>query len=272
VPAVTQRPALVVPYANRADYLRVFLELVPRYLEIENGLTDYLIVVSEQVDGGPFSASTARNVGALHALSEAVTHLVFNDVDMIPVAGVDYRHRDRSTICFQNFGGCKILSSDFLAVNGYNSHIAGWGFEDSEFYDRLETFDLDAERWDRSAEAETAVVMDLELGAASPDEARAHTRWYWRRTHDRGPSFVGCPRPLTRYDRSLGWYSQETKERNLLYANGIYNRYPKARRSYYLAHGISSIALETSEVTRDGKIWHVKFERHRVMELAKREE
>jgi hypothetical protein len=262
---VSQYPAIVVPYANRAEYLRLFLDRVPHYLEEVNGFRDYLIIVAEQLDEGLFSAATARSVGARFAMEQpGVTHVVFNDVDMIPVAKIDYQCRE-TTICFLNFGGCKVQLGALERVNGYNPLIAGWGYEDTEFYDRLETFDCDAVRWDRSREAEGAVVLDLELRTTNRDDEVAHTRWYWRRDHDSGPEFAACDEAIPRYDRARNWFSPEIRERNIALTNAIYNRYPARRREYYRKTGMNQLQIDQVHAERRERVLHLRFARADVL-------
>jgi len=76
--------AIIVPYKNRPDYLQVFLESVPRYLEQVNGLQNYRIYIAEQTSSDVFNLSVSRNVGAKFALADGgFEHLIFHEVDTI---------------------------------------------------------------------------------------------------------------------------------------------------------------------------------------------
>ena len=258
---VSARLVVVVPYRDRDDYLREFLANVPSYLESQNGITDYRIVISEQSDSGLFSAALAKNVGALFAIGElSAGYLVFNDVDMIPVEGVDYQFKDRNCICFLNFGNCRIDVQDFLAVNGYNPRIAGWGYEDTEFYHRLSVFGLDFVRWELQEESRHAVVRDLELRKSSAEEELAHSLWYWRRdpSHS-GPRFVSAPSDCKQYDKARNWFADSRKESNLKLVNGIYNLRAPQRFEYYQTTGYNLIDLESVRAETHDKVVRVRF-------------
>jgi beta-1,4-galactosyltransferase 1 len=258
---VSPRLVVVVPYRDRDDYLREFLANVPRYLELQNGITDYRIVISEQTDAGLFSAALAKNVGALFAINElSAGYLLFNDVDTIPVENVDYRFNGRNCICFMNFGNCRIDVHDFLTVNGYNPRIAGWGYEDTEFYHRLSVFGLDFVRWELQEESWYAVVRDLELRKPSAEEELAHSLWYWRREPShKGPRFVSAPPGLKHYDRARNWFAVSRKERNLEMVNGIYNLRATERLAYYLKTGNNLVDLCSVHAETADKVVRVRF-------------
>jgi hypothetical protein len=59
-----------VPYRNRKDYLDIFLNEVPKYLEGVNGITDYWIYVAEQESRDVFNLALSRNVAARAALDD----------------------------------------------------------------------------------------------------------------------------------------------------------------------------------------------------------
>ena len=258
---MSSRLVVVVPYRDRDEYLREFLSNVPGYLKMQNGITDYRIVIAEQTDAGLFSAALAKNVGALFAISElSAGYLLFNDVDTIPVENVDYRFHGRNCICFMNFGNCRIDVNDFRTVNGYNPRIAGWGSEDTEFYHRLSVFGLDFVRWELQEESRRAVVRDLELRNSSAEEELAHSLWYWRRdASHKGPRFVSAPPGLKLYDRASHWFAEDQKKRNLELVNGIYNLRAKQRLAYYQTTGNNLVDLGSVHAETHGKVVRVRF-------------
>jgi hypothetical protein len=254
----------VVPVKDRQRYVDELLVRLPEYLEDLNGIHDYLIVVAEQTDDELFSSSLAKNVGARHAIDVfRPGYLVFQDVDMIPLSGVDYRCRDRITICFLNFGSCRVPTAEFVSANGYNPNIFGWGYEDSEFYDRLESHGFDCERWDRSAEAERAVVIDLDLCNSTPDEDRSFSRWYWRRSDDRGPQLVSPDWPLERYDKA-SWKTEDIRKRNLSFVDAILTSHPSRRMPYYRENGLNLIDLDSVTADQQGRVVRLRYDAARV--------
>ena len=260
------RPVLVVPVKDRDRFLVEILARLPTYLEQASGIDDYLIVVAEQIDPDLFSTALAKDVGAGYGLScFDPDYLVFNDVDMIPLKDVDYRFDGHDTICFLDFGSCKVSAGSFRRANGFNPRIRGWGYEDVEFHDRLECMGIDSVRWDRSAEAEDAHVIDLELRNATREEDLEFSRWYWRRDDDRGPKLVSPDWPLEPHDKSV-WYSDDIKARNLEFVNRIYNMRTAERLAYYQANGLRSLDLSSIEVEqRDERIVHVRFDSAKVL-------
>ena len=59
-PPLTSRLAILVPYRKRKDYLDIFLNEVPKYLERVNGITDYWIYVAEQESRNVFNLALKR--------------------------------------------------------------------------------------------------------------------------------------------------------------------------------------------------------------------
>ncbi len=261
---MNKKLAVVVPVKDREEYLSEFLKQVPEYLKSTNGIEDFIIVIAEQINEEMFSASIAKNIGASFALSIfKCDYIIFNDVDIIPIKNVDYGFKDNITICFMNFGSCKVPADAFIRTNGYNPNISGWGFEDTEFYDRLEAFGFDCERWDRSEESDEAVVIDLELRNQSPEEDRKFSRKYWRRDDDNGAMFISPSWQLKHYDKSV-WFSEEIKKKNMNFVNSIYNMRLVRRIEYYKKHGTSSLDMKSVKAVTTGQIVRLKYDSRNV--------
>src|SRR5207249_4770364 len=160
--------AIIVPYKNREAYLRIFLNRVPHYLS-KNGTSEFVIIVSEQIDNGAFNLALSRNVGALYALAVyRPEYLVFHDVDMIPVNGIDYNQDNTNLVWFVSAGSSKIRSESFVSVNGFNPAFVGWGYVDSEFWLRLTTLGFPVDEWKHRPEAREALILTLEHPPMSP--------------------------------------------------------------------------------------------------------
>lgn len=176
-----KRFAIIVPVKDRQAYLNVFLQAVPRYLEDKNGLHNYKIFVAEQCDDAPFNLSLARNVGACFALEEnTYAYLVFHDVDIIPIANVDYGYRERNVCWFMKAGTCKIQTPAFRDANGYNPSIWGWCNEDYEFYSRVRDFGHHMDTWHLLPESNRAVIVDLDLRPGPLEACREFSKWYFK--------------------------------------------------------------------------------------------
>lgn len=182
--------AIIVPYKDRRDYLQVFLELVPKYLEQVNGLKNYRIYLAEQTSSDTFNLSVSRNVGAEFALADDdFEHLIFHDVDTIPIKNIDYRPRNYNVAWFMSAGTCKLQAAAYRGANGYNPHFVGWGDEDKEFYHRLSVLNFDVQEWHRSDEAKDAVMANLEWPTMSEAEAFNRSKGYFGHG-GLGPRFV----------------------------------------------------------------------------------
>lgn len=139
-----KRLALVVPYRDRTDHLRQFLEHVTTYFERDK--LDRQIPVSihvvEQQGEAPFNRGKIKNCG--YALvSDRADYVCFHDVDYLPI-WADYawsprparliwhgltRKEDPETFC----GGAVLFDNEaFERVNGYPNAYWGWAPEDLE--------------------------------------------------------------------------------------------------------------------------------------------
>jgi hypothetical protein len=184
-------PAIVVPYKNRPRYLELLLELLPRYLEIVNGIADFTIFVAEQTSPGLFNVALSRNVGAAFALEEGrPDYFVFHNVDIIPIRNVDYRMPAHNVAWFLDAGSCKVHRTALLEANGYDPAYVGWGSEDTDFYDRLSTTGCDLRLWHETDESKNAVSWNLEMPPLSDDQALAWSMRYFGLRLPGGPRFV----------------------------------------------------------------------------------
>ncbi len=112
-----------------------------------------------------FNASRARNAGAAAATSE---WLFFVDADILMATGLGdalraglrpgnfYRpqfRRDKG-----EFGSFACRAADFAAIEGYDEVFEGWGYEDTDLYERLALLGVRQQRY--SADLTTAIPHD----------------------------------------------------------------------------------------------------------------
>lgn len=110
---------IVVPYRNRYDHLQVFIPSMRAYLPEDN------ILIVEQADEKPFNRGKLLNIGFINS---GASHVVFHDVDMLPVK-VSYVERDNVTqIAFSDIqlvnylGGVTMFEqSAFMLAGGYHN-------------------------------------------------------------------------------------------------------------------------------------------------------
>jgi hypothetical protein len=259
------KAAIVVPYRNREAYLQVFLERVPAYLS-KNGPSDFIIIVSEQIDNGMFNLALSRNVGALYALAVyRPEYLVFHDVDMIPVKGIDYNKDHANLVWFVSAGSSKIHSGAFVAVNGFNHAFVGWCYEDSEFWLSLIALGFPVDEWKHRSEARMALILTLEHPPMSPQEAEALSRRYWG--NGPGPTFVrvnDVPNGADlerRYDKTDDFLCSDATRKNSTLCERIKHFGEDDRRRYFANCGSNLLDIEAiSDVRKQGCVCHVTYE------------
>ncbi|XP_065193708.1 beta-1,4-galactosyltransferase 1-like [Sycon ciliatum] len=155
-----QKLALIVPYRNRYEHLRLFLSYMHEYLQRQR--LDYAVYIVDQVDEQPFNRAMLMNVGTLEALREFnYTCFVYHDIDNIPVdAMLSYwcesvpvhmsARTDRwnwGLPYFSFAGGVVKQSTDqIFKMNGFSNVFWGWGGEDDDVSIRWRTYKLNRRR------------------------------------------------------------------------------------------------------------------------------
>jgi hypothetical protein len=268
---LTNRLAILVPYRNRKDYLDIFLNEVPKYLERVNGITDYAIYVAEQQSRDMFNLALSRNVAARAAIDDGVFgYFVFHDVDVIPLHHIDYGPRSFNVAWFLSAGSCKITTTDFVKANGYNPDFVGWGDEDVEFYHRLSHLGSDLREWHRMPESRQAVAMNLEWPELSDDEALAWSRRYFGHATS-GPRFVSfrCmagDRQLQRYEKSRDFWALGQQERNHALWNRMRTLPAEEKTSYIARNGLNRVRVDRAVRLARGRIRWIKYRTEDVLD------
>jgi hypothetical protein len=128
---------IVVPYRDRLTHLQTFLSEIKKYFE--NQTLRYTVIVVEQDDAVEFNRGMLCNIGFIEAKKRLCSHVVFHDVDMIPI-DVDYSYSEHPVhlatddLPFESyFGGITLFPIDvFEKINGFSNLYWGWGFEDDD--------------------------------------------------------------------------------------------------------------------------------------------
>lgn len=155
------RVALVVPYRDRDDHLRIFLRNIHAFLQRQQ--IDYGVYVVEQSSGGSFNRGMLMNIGFIESLRFAdYDCFVFHDVDLLPEddrnlywCPVMPRHLSAAVdtlfykLPYWNlFGGVEAFTKDhFELINGFSNRYFGWGGEDDDLYQRLIFHNLNLTRY-----------------------------------------------------------------------------------------------------------------------------
>ncbi|KAI0233041.1 Beta-1,4-galactosyltransferase 2 [Lamellibrachia satsuma] len=147
----TEKVAIVIPYRDREEHLRIFLNHMHPILRRQK--ISYRIFVVEQALPEVFNKASMMNVGFAEAMkSGSYDCVIFHDVDMLLE---DDRHFYR---CSQNIrhmganvnkfgyrlayygliGGASAFRKEhFQQVNGFTNKFYGWGGEDDDMWQRI---------------------------------------------------------------------------------------------------------------------------------------
>lgn len=145
------RVAIVIPYRDREEHLRIFLHNIHAFLRKQQ--LDYAIFVVEQVSNQTFNRGKLMNVGFVEASRLYGWHcFVFHDVDLLPeddrnlyTCPQQPRHMSVAVDKFNYklpystlFGGAEALTnSQFTKMNGFSNDFWGWGGEDDDISARI---------------------------------------------------------------------------------------------------------------------------------------
>nr|XP_027196077.1 beta-1,4-galactosyltransferase 1-like [Dermatophagoides pteronyssinus] len=149
-----QRVAIIVPFRNRTEHLKIFLQHMHSFLIKQNQI-DYQIFIIEQADDKPFNRANLLNIGFQESigLDSKIDCFIFHDVDILPMNIeqtysctklpkhlCSYLDKFRFVLIYPTlFGGAITISAEqFRQVNGYSNLYSGWGGEDDDFYQRVQ--------------------------------------------------------------------------------------------------------------------------------------
>ncbi|XP_053406277.1 beta-1,4-N-acetylgalactosaminyltransferase bre-4-like [Mercenaria mercenaria] len=143
------RVAIIVPYRDRENHLKVFLRNIHPFLQQQR--LDYGIFVIEMETSKPFNRGLLMNVGFNESRRlYNYNCFIFHDVDLLPrdtrnsycCSGHPKRmvsvNNKRNYTKTNYFGGVNAFSKDhFIRVNGFPNMYSGWGREDDDLYHRV---------------------------------------------------------------------------------------------------------------------------------------
>jgi hypothetical protein len=127
---------IVVPYRDRSEHLKVFLEKTPKYFREQNIEFDIIICELEQV--GCWNAGLCCNSIIKYEKLQDYEYIFIHHVDIYPIDGKwEFPDENESFIKIGDFGSCIIKTKDFLKAGGYSNSFWGWGGEDNLLYSDL---------------------------------------------------------------------------------------------------------------------------------------
>jgi len=159
---------IIAPYRDRAQHLEIFVpHIVAFFSRAPKDIgEDISIMVVQQEHGLEFNRGLMNNIG-YSLCKNRCDYVCFHDIDYLPIRA-DYsepngiapiawygaeRKTDprRFTIASNNleffFGGVTLFrNGDFEKVNGFANAYWGWGWEDSDIFNRCLVEDIPLER------------------------------------------------------------------------------------------------------------------------------
>lgn len=240
--------ALVVPHKDRDYYKDFQKDYLPDYLS-KQGI-DHKIFFVEQKNSQPFNKGKTINYGMLFAIERYnPNYVIMSDIDMVPL-NVDYRYNGTAETWFCNAGGIKMLTSDFVNINGYSNDYEGWGGEDGDFIDRIHNFKIKDVFWPHKNL--DAKMVDLELPVVIDTFENSYN--YFK--IDNGPRFyhseeVEETRGKILQKHNKDWYTPEKSKENFNYLdNFIRTKSFNELMDYYKNNGLNQLDIEKVRVER----------------------
>ncbi|XP_046353912.1 beta-1,4-N-acetylgalactosaminyltransferase bre-4-like [Haliotis rufescens] len=154
------RVAIIVPYRNREDQLKILLNNLHPVLERQQ--LDYAIYITEMAMPTTFNRAILMNIGYTEALKDYDFQcFIFHDVDLIPendrnlyTCPENPRHMSVAIDKFNYklpyaaiFGGVSALTKEhMIKVNGFSNKYFGWGGEDDDMMKRIQLSGLKLSR------------------------------------------------------------------------------------------------------------------------------
>jgi len=142
--------AMIIPYRDRPDQLRIFLRHIHLFLAKQN--IEYKIYVTSQNGVEPFNRGYLMNVGFVEAAKDEDWNCyIFHDVDLLPedernvyTCQQETRHMSVAVdklnyvLPYASIlgGALAIMPDQYRQLNGHSNEFWGWGGEDDDFADR----------------------------------------------------------------------------------------------------------------------------------------
>ena len=260
--------SIIVPYRNRKNFLDIFLKHVPNYLENVLCLTDYNIIVSEQLDDTGFNRGLSVNVGFSYCdkfLSPQ--YIVAQNVDIIPVKNVFYKYRDFFEVWFLDAGGFKSSVSDFKRINGYCNTYYGWGTEDTDLLDRCGFYDINRKHWGVDlSKVDNPIACNLEF--RNNWNSKKMSEKYWGQSKQ-CPLFITPEEnnlPEILIDKSYQWYDRRLMDNNEKNRHKYLSLDKESKDNHYQSSGLNQINYNNiTSVDINQKIHHLKYSISKVL-------
>lgn len=161
-----QKVAILVPYRDREEDLRIFLHNIHPFLRVQ--LLEYTVYLIEQMDKKHFNRAVLLNIGYAEAMKQKKYDcIILHDIDKFPenthnlytcgdkpvhmisrvrYVGQEYRNTEKY-FYKEYFGGVTAIAPrQFQQINGFSNMFWGWGSEDDDLYKRMHFHGLETTR------------------------------------------------------------------------------------------------------------------------------
>lgn len=127
---------IVVPYRDREEHLKSFLEKTPKYFNERN--ISYDILIAELDDIGDWNAGLCCNSLINFKKKANYKYLYIHHVDVYPIEG-EWKYPEDNQVYFNlgDYGSCLMKMDNYLKVGGYRNGFWGWGAEDNDLYHKF---------------------------------------------------------------------------------------------------------------------------------------
>lgn len=190
--------AIIVPYRDRAQHLQIFVPHIAAFFSraARDIGGDISLMVVQQEQGLDFNRGLMNNIGYFLS-KDRCDYVCFHDVDYLPIwadysepngfAPIAWYGTERSidargvTTTEKDleffFGGVVLFrNSDFEKVNGFANAYWGWGFEDSDLFNRCVLEDLPLARRKGTFLKLPHINMGFETSGGTVRLSAAHMR------------------------------------------------------------------------------------------------
>jgi hypothetical protein len=132
---------IVVPYRDREEHLKTFLELTPKYFNDRN--ITYDILIAELDNEGDWNAGLCCNSVINFRKKGTYKYIYIHHVDVYPISG-EWKYPQANEMFFNlgDYGSCLMNHSDFYKIGGYRNSFWGWGAEDNDLYMKAHSYGI----------------------------------------------------------------------------------------------------------------------------------
>lgn len=132
---------IVVPYRDREEHLEKFLKAAPKYFNTQN--ITYDILICELDSEGDWNAGLCCNSLINFVKDKQYEYIYIHHVDIYPIEGdISFPNQNEYYFNIGDYGSCIVSYKNFIKAGGYSNLFWGWGGEDNDLYQKLNSIGL----------------------------------------------------------------------------------------------------------------------------------